>query len=140
MPSPWATVARRIWYEDQVRSKERPAGIPSSVSGATSGIWQNAARVKPPPSARVPGRTGQGASSPGTARAAPATPEGGLRGRWSFYPPSGYQYIPGRIRPAAVGGGVLERPQPHASMTLVGTGVGGRPLLRDLTDLRRRGC
>ncbi|RXN19386.1 hypothetical protein ROHU_025840 [Labeo rohita] len=36
--------------------------------------------------------------------------------------------------------GVLERPQPHASLTLVGTGVGWRPLLRDLTDLRRRGC
>ncbi|RXN32955.1 hypothetical protein ROHU_015943 [Labeo rohita] len=50
------------------------------------------------------GRPGKGASFPGTARTAPATPEGGLRGRWSFYPPSGYQYIPGRIRPAAVGG------------------------------------
>ncbi|RXN15065.1 hypothetical protein ROHU_028387 [Labeo rohita] len=36
--------------------------------------------------------------------------------------------------------GVLEMPQPHASLTLVGTGVGWRPLLRDLTDLRRRGC
>ncbi|RXN19384.1 hypothetical protein ROHU_025838 [Labeo rohita] len=63
-----------------------------------------AARVELPPLSRRRGRPGKGASFPGTARTAPATPEGGLRGRWSFYPPSGYQYIPGRIRPAAVGG------------------------------------